>query len=141
MLNTTKTTTTTNTTNTAVTIINLKQVINDLQTLPRKNDSLVLASQKAGLKSVVKFVAERNELEQKVNELDAQIHTIEKAQLQGKSIDFELLNTLTMNRAKTYQHQCKVVADIDNTILNRPIIVNIDFVETYSLDKVRITGG
>lgn len=32
-------------------------------------------------------------------------------------------------------------ADIDNTILNRPIIVNVDFVETYSLDKVRVIGG
>lgn len=113
--NTTKATTNT-TTNTTVTIINLKQVINDLQTLPRKSDSLVLASQKAGLNSVVKFVNERNKLEKKIIELDAQIHAIQKAQLQNKVVDFELLNQLTIKRAKIYQHQCKVVADIDNTI-------------------------
>lgn len=114
MLNTN--TNTTNTTNTTITFVNLKQVINNLQALPRKSDSLVLASQKQGLKSVVKFVSERNKLEQKINELDAQIHAIQKAQLQGKAIDFELLNTLTINRAKTYQQQCKIVVDIDNTI-------------------------
>ena len=113
---TTKTTTNTTTANEAVTIINLKQVINDLQTLPCKNDSLVLASQKAGLKSVVKFVNERNELAQKINELDAQIHAIEKAQLQNKVVNLELLNQLTINRAKIYQQQCKLIADIDNTI-------------------------
>lgn len=112
MLNTTNTTTT----NTTVTLINLKQVINDLQTLPCKSDSLVLASQKNGLKSIIKFVSKRNELEQKINELDAQIHTMQKAQLQDKNIDFALLNVLTINRTKTYQQQCKVVVDINNAI-------------------------
>jgi len=118
MLNTnTITNTNTNTTtNEVVTLINLKQVINDLQTLPCKADSLVLASQKKGLKSVIKFVSERNELEKKIDELDAQIHTMQKAQLQGKDIDFVKLNTLTINRTKAYQQQCKVVVDIDNTI-------------------------
>lgn len=108
MLSTTNTTTT-NTTN-------LKQVINDLQTLSCKADSLVLTSQKNGLKSVIKFVNERNELEKKINELDSQIHAIQKAQLQEKSIDFELLNTLTINRTKAYQKQCKIVANINNAI-------------------------
>lgn len=112
MLNTTNTTTT----NTTVSIINLKQVINDLQTLPCKTDSLVLASQKNGLKSVIKFISERNELEQKIDELDAHIHTIQKNQLQGQPIDFVKLNALTVNRTKAYQKQCKVVANINNSI-------------------------
>lgn len=115
MLNTTTTNTTTTNTNT-VSIINLKQVINDLQTLPCKADSLALASQKNGLKSAIKFVAERNKLEKKINELDSQIHTIQKNQLQGKSIDLELLNALVINRTKAYQKQCKIVANINNAI-------------------------
>lgn len=106
----------TKTTNTTVTLINLKQVINDLQTLPRKLDSLALASQKNGLKSAIKFVTERNELEKKIDELDSQIHTMQKAQLQEKSIDFELLTVLTINRAKAHQKQCKVIANINNAI-------------------------
>lgn len=121
MLNTTNTTTT----NTTVSIINLKQVINDLQTLPCKTDSLVLASQKSGLNSVIKFVNERNKLEQKINELDAQIHTMQKAQLQSKSIDLVKLNALTINRTKAYQKQCKVIANINNAI---------DSINSYLID-------
>lgn len=123
MLNTNNNNTTT--TNATITLINLKQVINDLQTLPCKDDSLALASQKNGLKSVIEFVAKRNKIEQKISELDAQIHAMQKAQLQGKPIDLVKLNALTINRTKAYQKQCKTVVDINNAI---------DSINTYLID-------